>query len=412
MVQYLSPKRLARMHTVLGGYIDRGEMPGLVALVSRGEDLHVEALGALSFGGAPMKRDTIFRIASMTKPITATATMILVEECRLRLDDPVDELLPELASRKVLRSLDAPLDDVVPAKRAVTLRDLLTFRWGFGAVMVSASAYPIQKAMEAAGLLAGPNPLEQEPDDYMKRLGALPLMHQPGEKWMYHTGADVLGVLIARASGQSFRDFLCERIFAPLGMKDTDFHVPAEKRDRFSASYQRDPATTKLAVHDDPRGSRWSKPPAFASGGGGLVSTADDYLAFLRMMLGKGRYGNTRLLSPASVALMTMDHLTDAQKEGMEMFFGDGHGGFKAGWGFGVGVDTKRVDLSSAPGRFGWAGGLGTIGYADPRENLAGILLTQRMIESPVSPRVMSDFWTIAYQAIEEVSAPNLQWRA
>ena len=164
----------------------------------------------------------------------------------------------------------------------------------------------------------------------------------------------------------------------------------------------RDPTTNKLVVHDHPHASRWSKPPLLASGGGGLVSTADDYLAFCRMMLGEGRYGRTRILSSASVALMTMDHLTDPQKEGMEMFFGDGHGGFKAGWGFGIGVDTKRVDLSSVPGRFGWAGGLGTIGYSDPCENLAGILLTQLMIESPVSPRVMSDFWTIAYQALEE----------
>jgi CubicO group peptidase (beta-lactamase class C family) len=136
MTQRLSAARLERMHTVLGGYIDRGEMPGLVALVSCGEAVHVEALGALSFGGTSMKRDSIFRIASMTKPITSAAAMILVEECRLRLDDPVDEFLPELANRKVLRRLDAPLDDVVPAKRAITLLDLLTFRWGFGAVMV------------------------------------------------------------------------------------------------------------------------------------------------------------------------------------------------------------------------------------------------------------------------------------
>jgi CubicO group peptidase (beta-lactamase class C family) len=185
-------------------------------------------------------------------------------------------------------------------------------------------------------------------------------------------------------------------------MKDTDFRVPAEKRDRFATSYMRDPATNKLKVHDDPHASRWGKPPAFQSGGGGLVSTADDYLAFCCMMLGKGRYGRTRILSLASVALMTMDHLTDAQKEGMEMFFGDGHGGFKAGWGFGVGVDTKRVDLCSVPGRFGWVGGIGTAGCSDPRENLAGILLTQRMMESPVPPRVMTDFWTLAYQAIEE----------
>jgi CubicO group peptidase (beta-lactamase class C family) len=401
MTQRLSPVRLERMHRVLGGYIDRGEMPGLVALVSCGEDVHVEALGALSFGGAPMKRDTIFRIASMTKPITAVAAMILVEECRLRLDDPVDEFLPELASRKVLRRVDAPLDDVVPATRAITLRDLLTFRWGFGAMMVWPSASPIQTAMEAAGLMPGPDPVEFTPDDYMKRLGALPLMHQPGEKWMYHTGSDVLGVLIARAAGQSFSDFLRERILAPLGMKDTDFHVPAEKRDRFATSYMRDPATKKLAVHDDPHASRWGKPPSFTSGGGGLVSTADDYLAFCRMMLGKGLHGCTRILSPASVALMTIDHLTDAQKEGMEMFFGDGHGGFRMGWGFGVGVDTKRVDLSSVPGRFGWVGGTGTAGYSDPRANLAGILLTQRMID-PVAPRVMTDFWTLVYQAVED----------
>ena len=207
MAQRLSRFRLERMHTVLGGYIDRGEVPGLVALVSCGEEVHVEALGALSFGGAPMTRDTIFRIASMTKPITAAAAMILVEECRLRLDDPVDELLPELANRQVLRRLDAPLDDVAPAKRAITLRDLLTFRWGFGALMVCPLAYPIQHAMEAAGLTPGPNPIEQSPDDYMQRLGALPLMHQPGERWLYHTGSDVLGVLIARASGTKLCGF-------------------------------------------------------------------------------------------------------------------------------------------------------------------------------------------------------------
>ena len=402
MAYRLSPARLERMRNVLGGYIKRGEMPGLVALVSLGEDVHVEALGALSFGGAPIRRDAIFRIASMTKPIAAAAAMILVEECKLRLDDRVDEFLPELANRKVLRRLDAALDDVVPAKRAITLRDLLTFRWGFGVVMAWPPAYPIQKAMAAAELIPSPNPIEQTPDDYMKRLGALPLMYQPGERWMYHTGSDVLGVLISRASGQSFSDFLRERIFVPLGMKDTDFHAPAEKLDRFTTSYTRDPATNKLNVHDDPRASRWGKPTLFASGGGGLVSTADDYLAFCRMMLGKGRYGSARVLSPASVTLMTMDHLTDAQKEGAEQFFGDGHGGFKEGWGFGMSIEIKRTDLWTNPGRFGWTGGVGTTAYSDPSQSLAGILLTQRMMDSPVPPRVMTDFWNLVYQALEE----------
>src|ERR1700720_3717855 len=210
----LSNARLARLHDVMAGYVERGEVPGLVTLVSRRGETHVEALGMKALGGSdPMQRDSICRIASMTKPITAAAAMILVEECRLRLDDPVDEFLPELANRKVLRLLDAPLDDVVPAKSAITLRDLLTFRWGFGAVMVWPPAYPIQKAMEAAGLMPGPNPVELTPDDYLKRLGALPLMHQPGEKWMYHTGSDVLGVLIARGSGQPLETFLQESIF-------------------------------------------------------------------------------------------------------------------------------------------------------------------------------------------------------
>ena len=402
MTHRFSAARLERMRPVLGGYIDRGEIPGLVAFVAIGDDVHLETLGALSFGGAPIQRDTIFRIASMTKPITAAAAMILVEECRLRLDDPVDEFLPELANRKVLRQLDAALDNVVPAKRAITLRDLLTFRLGFGAVMVWPPAYPIQKAMDAAGLMPGPNPVDYTSDDFMKRLGALPLMHQPGERWMYHTGSDVLGVLIERVSRKSLPEFLRERIFEPLGMKDTDFHVPAEKRDRLATSYMRDEATNKVKVHDDPHTSRWAKPPWFASGGGGLVSTADDYFAFCRMILDGGKCAGTQILSPASIELMTMDHLNDAQKQGMEIFFGDGSGGFKSGWGFGMGIDTKRVELFSVPGRFGWAGGLGTIAYSDPRENLVGILLTQRMMDSPFSPRVMTDFWTLAYQAIEK----------
>ena len=390
------------MRTVLHQYVERGAMPGLVALVSCGNEVHSEVLGALSFGGAPMTRDAIFRIASMTKPIVAAAAMVLVEECTLRLDDAVDEWLPELANRKVLRRIDSPLDDVVPARRAITLRDLLTFRMGFGATMAPPSSYPIQRAMEASGLVPSPDPLEVTPDEYMKRLGALPLMHHPGERWMYHTGSDVLAVLIARASRQSLPDFMRERIFEPLGMKDTDFHVPPAKIDRLATSYMRDGASGQIVVHDDPRASRWGKPPLFASGGAGLVSTADDYHAFCRMMLAKGAHSRARVLSPASVALMTMDHLSDAHKEGMEPFFGDGHGGFKSGWGFGFGIETKRTDLWTQPGRFGWVGGLGTAAYSDPNANVVGILLTQRMLAAPDPPHVMTDFWTLAYQAIEE----------
>ena len=233
----LSRARLARMHDVMAGYVERGEVPGLVTLVSRRGEVHVDAIGMKALGGSdPMRRDTIFRISSMTKPITAAATMILVEECKLRLDEPVDRLLPELADRKVLKRLDGPLDDTVPANRPITVRDLLTFRMGFGIIMAPPDTYPIQRAVSELLLGQGPpNPsTPPAPDEWIRRLGTLPLMHQPGEKWMYNTGSDVLGVLIARASGQPLETFLRERIFEPLGMKDTGFSVPAAKIDRLA----------------------------------------------------------------------------------------------------------------------------------------------------------------------------------
>ena len=250
----LSRARLAGMHDVMAGYVGRGEVPGLVTLVSRRGEVHVDAIGMKALGGSePMRRDTIFRIASLTKPITAAAAMILVEECRLRLDEPVDRLLPELADRKVLKRIDGPLDDTVPAKRPITVRDLLTFRMGFGIIMEPPDTYPIQRAVSELLLGQGmPNPsTPPAPDEWIRRLGTLPLLHQPGEKWMYHTGSDVLGVLIARASGQPLETFLRERIFGPLGMKDTGFSVPAAKIDRLATSYWVNPETAKFELYDE-----------------------------------------------------------------------------------------------------------------------------------------------------------------
>src|SRR6266852_7789012 len=217
----LSKMRLGRMHDVMAGYVERGEVPGLVTLVSRRGEVHVDVIGTRALADrAPMRRDTIFRISSMTKPITAAATMILVEECKLRLDEPVDHWLPELAERKVLKRLDGPLDDTVPANRPITVRDLLTFRMGFGQMMAPPNAYPILKAANEQQIGMGPPSPDMlpAPDEWIRRLGQLPLMHQPGEKWMYNTGSDVLGVLIARASGQPLETFLRERLFEPLGM--------------------------------------------------------------------------------------------------------------------------------------------------------------------------------------------------
>ncbi|WP_248962064.1 serine hydrolase domain-containing protein [Sphaerisporangium perillae] len=395
----LSTVRLGRMREVLTGHVARGDLPGLVALVARRGEVHVEAIGTSEAGGdgGPMRRDAIFRIASVTKPVTAAAAMILVEECRLRLDDPVDELLPELADRKVLRRPDGPLDDTVPAHRPITLRDLLTYRMGLGAVMAPPGAYPIQRAMNEAGLSPGPEAAPIEPDEWMKRLGDLPLVHQPGEKWMYHTGSDVLGVLMARAIGRPLEEFLKERLFGPLGMKDTGFHVPTDKLDRLTASYRPDPGTGALILDDDPHQTRWDRPPAFPSAAGGLVSTADDLLAFCTMMLNKGRYGGERILSRPSVELMTTDQLTEEQKAENAVFFGGG-----SGWGLGVNVVTRRSDLAAGPGGFGWNGGTGTSVYTDPAEELIGILLTQRHMTSPMAPAVFRDFWTCAYQAIDD----------
>ena len=244
------------MRDVLAGHVESGGVPGFVTLVSRRGETHVEAIGAMAAGGGgPMRRDTIFRIASLTKPITAAVAMILMEERKLRLDEPVDRFLPELAGRKVLRRLDGPLDDTVPAKRPISLRDLLTLRMGFGHIMEPSSGYPIQKAIDDQFLLQGP-PKPQTlpaPDEWIQRVASLPLMYQPGERWMYDLGFDVLGVLIARAAGQPFETFLRQRLFEPLGMKDTDFSVPPKKLDRLPVLLPgRNPETGELEVYDDP----------------------------------------------------------------------------------------------------------------------------------------------------------------
>lgn len=394
----LSKARLARMHDVMAGYVERGEIPGIVTLVSRRGETHVDAIGMKAVGGKdPMRRDTIFRIASMTKPVTAVAAMILIEACKIRLDDPVDRWLPELADRKVLKRADGPIDDTVSANRPISVRDLLTFRAGYGFIVDAPPDAPIQKALAEAGLAPGPRLATHPPDEYMKRLARLPLAHQPGEKWMYHTASDILGVLIARVAGTSLEAFCRERIFEPLGMKDTGFSVPASKLDRLASAYQHNPQTKGLEFFDDARDSRWSRPPAFPAGGGGLVSTVDDYLAFGRMMLNNVTHGGELILSRLSVEAMTTDQLTDVQKAGGALILGDNRG-----WGFGVAIVTKRDRLSSVPGRYGWDGGYGTSWSNDPKEEMIGIFMTQVLWDSPDGPSAYSDFWTSAYQAIDD----------
>jgi CubicO group peptidase (beta-lactamase class C family) len=394
-----SSSRLARLRAVLERHVERGVVPGLVALVSRRGREHVEVLGTMGYGNAvPLERDTLFRLASTTKPITAAGAMILVEECRLRLDDSVEAWLPELRDRKVLRTIDGPLDDTVPAARPITLRDLLTFTSGYGEVIFHAPTCPYQQAMVDARLPLSDWPFRGSYDEFMRRLGALPLAAQPGERWLYHMSAEILGVLIARVTGMSLGAFLGERIFEPLGMKDTGFHVPESKLDRLATCWGRDPASGKLVVMDEVRGGYASRPDGFESGAGGLVSTADNLLAFGRMMLGEAAPGGEHILSRPTVELMTADHITPAQKA-LSPFFEQYWE--RRSWGLGMSIITARGDLSDSPGRFGWDGAFGTSLYVDPREDLVGVLMAQRRPDQLAFPPVTVDFWNSVYQLIE-----------
>jgi len=383
----------SRVHDVLAARVARGDLSGLVWLVSEHGEVNVEAIGALRIGGTePMRRDTIFRISSMTKPMAAAVAMMLIEDGKLAFDAPVERWLPEFADRRVLRHLDGPLDDTVPAKRAITVRDLLSFRMGFGIVWGPPDALPIQRAAEALhlGALGAPKPQgPPPPDEWIRRFATLPLMDQPGERWRYNTSGDVLGVLLARASGEPLERLLRERLFAPLGMKDTGFSVPPVQMNRFATSYAANPQTGALDLNDEPTGGEWSRPPSFPSAAAGLVSTVADCLAFARMMKAGGALGGERLLSAASVEAMTTDQISAAQKaaspSSLDPTFWDNYG-----WGLGLAIVTRHQ--ADGPRGFGWDGGLGTSMWWDPRQDRIAILLTQRA-EYPQMSQVHKEFW-------------------
>ena len=359
----------------------------MVVLVAHGEDVHVEALGRLAVGvaAAPVARDSLFRISSTTKPIAAAAALALVDEGLITLDAPVDDLLPELAAPRVLARMDGPLDETVPGRRAITARDLLTFTFGFGMALemfMAPSPWPVAVADEALALntIGPPDPgVKPDPDTWIARLGTLPLIAQPGERWLYNTGASVLGVLAARAAGTSFSEVLRTRVLDPLGMRDTAFWTADTSR--LATAYR--PAPDGLAVHDDPRGA-WSRPPAFEDGGAGLLSTADDLLAFARMLLA----GGDGVLTRDVVDAMTSDQLTPAQKAGG----GLGAGFFRGrSWGFCQAVYDN--------GAFGWDGGFGSSWRVDPVSDLVVIVLTQRLWESAGLPEVHREIQAAAYAA-------------
>ncbi|MCE0767670.1 beta-lactamase family protein [Pseudonocardia kujensis] len=362
---------MSSLANAVSPFVDDGSIPGLVAAVEHGSELEVVVRGGTGPGGPPLRRDSLFRIASISKPITAVAAMTLVEDGTIRLDEPVDRLLPELADRRVLRSETAELDDTVPAARPITVEDLLTFRSGLGVPPLAPGTLPWQRAY-AEARLGGDGPPGSHPvpppDEWARRLGALPLLAPPGERWLYHTGSDALGVLLGRAAGTSLGALLTERVLGPLGMVDTGFAVPARERHRFQPEWWGGRVF-------DPVDGQWARPPEFESGGGGLVSTLDDLLAFARML----RRGGDPVLRPETVAAMTYDRLTEEQRAGAGIFL-DG-----SGWGLGMAVE--------ADGRYGWDGGLGTSWRNDPARDLTGILLTQVMWPDPAGSAVTHAFW-------------------
>jgi CubicO group peptidase (beta-lactamase class C family) len=379
---------MAGLRQLLETYVGDGAVPGAVALVSTNGSDELEAVGSAETDGAtPMSSDSIFRVASITKPVTAASVMLLIDEGRLELDDAVGEWLPELASPSVVRWPDSPIDDVVPAERPITVFDLLTFRAGYG-FPSDFSLQAVQPLLAAVQEQMRTPHSVPSPDEWLAALAQIPMLHQPGEAWLYNTCADILGVLVGRVSGGSFSEFLAERLFEPLAMNDTGFSVAEEKLGRLAGYYGHDASGELSPVEPPDRG--WTKEPAFASGAGGLVSTVGDWQAFGRMLLAGGTSDGKRLISEESVRAMTTNYLTDEQR-GASTLFLEGQG-----WGFCGSVDVEPIDAWNINGRYGWLGGTGTAAHVVPATGTIAILLTQVQMAGPTPTPLMRDFWRYA----------------
>lgn len=347
------------LQRLLDRHVAAGSAPGVVAVIGTGDDADVVTAGVAALGGAPMPAGAIMRIQSMTKVITAVATLRLIESGDLGLDQPVDRWLPELADRPVLTSPTAPLADTVAAEHPITVRHLLTNTSGYGMILTDS---PLREAMVANGTDAGPEPPALGASEWLGRLAELPLAFQPGQGWRYHHSFGVLGILIGRVTGRPLQEHLASEIFQPLGMIDTGLWVPAVNVDRLPAAYRHGP---NGFVETEPAAAGfYAGPPPFAVDHGELVSTAGDFYRFARALA-----DGTGLISPEHRRQLTSDQVPERCKAPDSFFPGFWEG---SGWGFGVSVQQGGRNA----GRYGWSGGLGTNFFVDP-DGTAGVLLTQ-----------------------------------
>lgn len=378
------PEVMAQVAPALQGLVDQNALSGMVTLVWRkGEVVQVNTIGRRDIeAGLPMERDTLFRIASMTKPVTSVAVLQLMEEGKLELDDPVTRWLPELGGMLVLEDATGPLDKTRSAGREITVEDLLTHRAGLAYGFTSMG--PIAHAHEKK--LGSPlaNPLT--PDQWLQALGDLPLSYEPGERFHYSHATDVLGFLVARIEGKSLGEVLKARIFDPLKMSDTGFWLPKDKRGRLAKLYEAPADGGPLRDVSFPMGD---EPPAFEGGGGGLISSVDDYLKFARVLLGRGEADGVRLLKTETVDLMLANRLSEEQRG--HTFLGMP---FWLSQGFGLGVsmilDAQKHEWMGAGGEgaFGWPGAFGTWWQADPKNDLILIYLIQDSM--PLGPEAVT----------------------
>ena len=394
----LSAARLDRVRKWMHGWVDSGKLAGMVTCVMRkGELAFAEVYGKSDLArNKPMRPDTIFRIYSMTKPLTSTAIMMLYEEGRFQLDDPISKFIPAFANPRVMTGGSRGKIETAPAEREINFRDLLTHTSGLTYGFMESN--PVDAAYRAKQDGVDFQTADTSLKQIVERLAQLPLIAQPGKAWNYSVSTDVLGYLVEVISGQPFEKFLKERVIDPLRMVDTDFHVPADKHDRFAANYAAG-AGGKLDLIDDPGKSRYLAPRKVNSGGGGLVSTAADYLRFCKFMLNKGELDGVRLLGRKTVELMTMNHLKgDMADMGTPRFSESTYTGIGFGLGFSVMSDPAKAYIAGTPGEYAWGGAASTAFWIDPKEDMAVVLLTQLMPSSTYPIR--RELRVLTYQAI------------